>query len=480
MGCAAVFSAPPQVGIAPSPRLGVLYPASPVRGPVVGGRELVLIVRRQVRVATARLGRRAPPGVARCRMGVARCWSFRCGVPFLRVRPGACRCALSLCATAPGPSFSWPFGGFLPLCCVAPGALSLWAPTCYLGSLLAPLPRAFSLPFLFPVWWWWRCGGACGAQGPHAWGQGCLEPPAKGFGGVGGAEALDRVSEEGFPCRLRHGGLGGGLVEVCGGGGADLLEGVHHVPPLSPFALPRPTLPIGRAPAGREQTTRRGGSGPGGGRLRAGGPGAAVAGAGGGGCVWAVRGAESAMLLVGGGGRGHGTAVARVAALRGAGALLAGSGAGGPVSVARGTGSAVLFVGGGVRRHGTAGARVAELGGAGASMAGAGDAGRAPAAHGTKSAVLFVGGGGCGHGTAVAHLAALGGAGASVAGAGDGGHVPAARGTGSAVLFVGGGGREHVTVVACVLALWGAGAAGAGPWGVMAAPRGAGEAGVSG
>ena len=54
---------------------------------------------------------------------------------------------------------SWPMGGFLLPCCVAPGALSLWAPACYFGPLLAPLPGcpspslALSLPvpFLSPV-----------------------------------------------------------------------------------------------------------------------------------------------------------------------------------------------------------------------------------------------------------------------------------------------------------------------------------------
>ena len=56
-------------------------------------------------------------------------------------------------------------------------------------------------------------GGLCGADGPCP-GLGGLEPPAENFEGVGGAEALDRMPEEGFPCRLRHGGLGSGLVGV--------------------------------------------------------------------------------------------------------------------------------------------------------------------------------------------------------------------------------------------------------------------------
>ena len=46
--------------------------------------------------------------------------------------------------------------------------------------------------------------------------MGVLEPLAEGLGGVGGAEALDRIAEEGLPCRLRQDGLRGGLVGVGG------------------------------------------------------------------------------------------------------------------------------------------------------------------------------------------------------------------------------------------------------------------------
>ena len=71
--------------------------------------------------------------------------------------------------------------------------------------------------------------------------MGGLEPLAEGLGGVGGAEALDRIAEEGLPCRLRHDGLRGGLVGVGGGAGLHLLEGMHHVHPIlasrSPGAL---------------------------------------------------------------------------------------------------------------------------------------------------------------------------------------------------------------------------------------------------
>ena len=74
---------------------------------------------------------------------------------------------LSVCATAPRPSPPWPVGGFLPPCCVAPGALSLLAPACYFGPLLPPLqgcpfpPLALPLPVPFPFLarWWWGGGG---------------------------------------------------------------------------------------------------------------------------------------------------------------------------------------------------------------------------------------------------------------------------------------------------------------------------------
>ena len=69
-----------------------------------------------------------------------------------------------------------------------------------------------------------------------------------------------------------------------------------------------------------------------------------MAAAGGAGFVQAARGMGSSLLFVGGRGCGHGTAVAGVAAPRGAGAAVAGPGDGGCVWVARGTGSAVLLV----------------------------------------------------------------------------------------------------------------------------------------
>ena len=73
--------------------------------------------------------------------------------------------------------------------------------------------------------------------------MGGLEPLAEGLGGVGGAEALDRIAEEGLPCRLRHDGLWGGLVGVGGGAGAHLLQGMHHVHPILPSRSPGPPHP---------------------------------------------------------------------------------------------------------------------------------------------------------------------------------------------------------------------------------------------
>ena len=322
---------------------------------MVGWRELVWSVRRQVPASAACLSGRAPPGVARCPLGVGPCW-YRCGVPFLCARPGACRCAPSLCATAPCPSPSWFVGGFLPWCCAAPVALSLWAPACHLGCLLAPLPGCpfpslalpLPLPFPFPVGWWRARGGGgmWGADGPCL-GLGGLEPQAEGFRSVGAAEALDRVPEEGFPCRLRHDGLRSGLVGVGGGAAADLLEGVHHVHLFSPSRSPGPLHPAADLPQGGDRPPGEWGRGLGGGGLRAPVPGAAVAGAGGRGCVRAARGTGSSVVFMGGERCGHGKAVAGVAAPGGAGAAMAGTWGGGCVPAARGTGRTVLLVAGG-------------------------------------------------------------------------------------------------------------------------------------
>ena len=102
-----------------------------------------------------------------------------------------------------------------------------------------------------------------------------LEPLAEGLGGVGGAEALDRIAEEGLPCRLWHDGLRRGFVRVGRGAGAHLLEGMHHVHPIVPSRSPGPLhsaaelLQSGGRPPGEV------GGGPGGGGVRVRGPGAA-------------------------------------------------------------------------------------------------------------------------------------------------------------------------------------------------------------
>ena len=74
----------------------------------------------------------------------------------------------------------------------------------------------------------------------QAWGWVAWSHWRRIWGGVGGAEALDRVPDEGLPCRLRHDGLRGGLVGVGGGAGVDLLGDVHHVQPFSPSRCPGP------------------------------------------------------------------------------------------------------------------------------------------------------------------------------------------------------------------------------------------------
>ena len=226
---------------------------------------------------------RAPPGVVRCPPEVGQRWSLRCGTPFLRVGPGARRCVLLPCASVPVASPSCPFGGSLLPCCVAPGALYLWAPACHFRPVLAPWPECLFLslalplpvPFPFPVWWWWGVGGACGAPMAHALGVGGLEPPAEGLAGVGGAEAPDLVPEEGLPCRLRHDGLRGGLVGVGGGAGADLLEGVHHVHPFSPSRSSSPLHPAAELLQGGGRPPGELGGGLGGEGLQARGPGVA-------------------------------------------------------------------------------------------------------------------------------------------------------------------------------------------------------------
>ena len=212
-------------------------------------------------------------------------------------------------------------------------------------------------------------GGLWGADGPCLGVRG-LERPAENLGGVGGAEALDRVPEEGFPCRVRHGGLPGGFVGVGWGAGADPLEGMQHVHPFPPSRSRGPLHPAAELPQGGGRPSGEVGGGLGGEGLRARGAGAAVAGSRAGGWVRAAGGAGSSVGLVGGGGGGYGTAVAGVAASGGAGAAVAGAGGGGWVRGARGAGRTVLPAGGGGCGHGTAVACVAVPGGAGAARMG--------------------------------------------------------------------------------------------------------------
>ena len=184
-------------------------------------------------------------------------------------------------------------------------------------------------------------GWGGGADGPGL-GVGVLEPLAESWGGVGGAEALDRIAEDGLSCCLRHDGLQGGLVGVGGGAGAHFLEGVHHVHPFPPSRSPGPRHPAAELLQSGGRPPGEVGGGRGGGGVRARGPGAAgggrgpavvaglavpggagatVAGAGGGGRVRAEGGT--------GGGGGHGAAVARLMAPGGAGVVVAGAGGGG-------------------------------------------------------------------------------------------------------------------------------------------------------
>ena len=96
-----------------------------------------------------------------------------------------------------------------------------------------------------------------------------------GLGGCRGAEALDCIAEEGLPCRLRHDGLRGGLVGVCGGAGAHLLEGMHHVHPFVPSRSSGPLHPAAELLQSGGRPPGQVGAGPGGGGVRACGHGAA-------------------------------------------------------------------------------------------------------------------------------------------------------------------------------------------------------------
>ena len=278
VGCR-VFLAATCVGVAPSSRLGV--PSLPCAGPG---------------------DRWARPGAIRAASGPG------CG--------GASwwTCASGGCAV----STLWGDAALLvlPVWCVPPCCASLRPPVCP----LPPVPRLLVLPSLgFPVFPCpcvalpplpCPCGRlpatlrvslppCCGPSlcpFPSRCAGGGLRQPAEGFGGVGGAGSLDRVPEEGFSCRLQHGGLQGGLV------GADSvrvgsLRRCGSCAPRHDFPLSWPTS---TSRWGREKRTWDGGGACGGTRWSRSGGG----GGGGWGRVSAVRGAGSVVPFVGGGGRG--------------------------------------------------------------------------------------------------------------------------------------------------------------------------------
>ena len=267
--------------------------------------------------------------------------------------------------------------------------------------------------------------------------MGGLEPLAEGLGGVGGAEALDRIAEEGLLCRLWHDGLRGASF---GSVGVRVRTSSKVCSMCTPSCLPAPpahfTQRRSSYKVGADHEARCAGA-------------------------WGGEGSMPGVLERGGGGRGP-AVLAGLAVPGGAGAAVAGAGGGGWVRVEGGTGG-----GGG---HGAAVARLVASGGAGVVAAGTGGGGWVWAAGGTGSPAGPVGGGGGGRGAAVACLAASGGAGAVVAGAGGGGLV----------WPEGGGGGGHGAAVALVVAPGGAGAAGAGSLRVVVAPGGAGAARVGG
>ena len=407
VGCAALFPVASSVGVAHSPRAGV----PSLLCVVSGGWWACAGVTRMAsdsRFGGVRWGR-APPGVVRRPLGVGGAG------PSVVVCP-SCVWVLvpavissfpaprSLFPLLPGPLLvSCPHVVSLPVPCpywCLPVTLGASVPPCR-SVPLCPLPSPCPCPF--PS----RCGGGGvgGVAAGPGLGVGGLEPLAEGSGGVGGAEALDRVPEEGLPCRLRHDGLRGGLVGVGRGAGAHLLEGVHHVHPFSPSRSPGPLHPAAELLQSGGRPPGEVGGGLGGGGVRARGPGVA------------------------GGGRGP-AAVAGLEAPGGAGAAVAGAGDGGRVRATGGAGGPVGPVGGGGGGHGAAVVCLAAPGGAGAAVAGTGGGGRVRAEGGTGGPVGLVGGGGGGHGAAVARVVAPGGAGA--AGAGPRGVVVAPCGAGAA------------------------------------------------
>ena len=213
-----------------------------------------------------------------CASGVARLVS-RCGSVPLGCRGvdwvwGVGRCRVLRCGASPlRGCVPWRPSSHPPLSPV------LWPPSvpsaCFRGPSVVPCPcdvllpspcfrgcvpvtlrlslspcRGLSLcPFHFRCPGGGLMGGLQGTGGPCLQ-VGVLEPPAEGFGGVGGAEALNLVPEEHFQCPLRHGGLRGSVVMVRGGAGADFLEAVGALACLTPARSPGPPHPAAEVPHG--------------------------------------------------------------------------------------------------------------------------------------------------------------------------------------------------------------------------------------
>ena len=196
-------------------------------------------------VPVSRSPSRCSLGVSRCRLGVEE-WGIV--GPSSVVYPSSFRPHV-----LPLPYLCGPCPVMLPvlvalrmflatvLCClqcpVHVGACPL--PGAFPRPLAAALPLALALLDALVVGWW---RGLCGAARPCP-GVGCLEPSAEGFGGVGAAEALNRVPKEAFPCSLRYGGLMGVLLWVDGAAGINFFEYVDNVHPLAPFRSSGPLHP---------------------------------------------------------------------------------------------------------------------------------------------------------------------------------------------------------------------------------------------